>query len=190
MNKRALTPHEKKTVRRAAVVIGIYLVLFCGFKAVKFLQGRRSEYQQLQAQALLLKQHIAPYQAKVLVTTKLMETFHLDPAKLTRGTVVAEASAAIQKAAMAGGIQVGTVREAAARSGGSAKEVATVQFDGAGQVPALMNFLHQIQTLGYPLVVDSVQLSPDTSRPGQTKMNLTIVILDFEQWKTEEVPHA
>lgn len=190
MNKRELTPQEKRTIRRAAWAIGIYLVVFCGFQTWKFLDHRRSEYLRLQSEALLLKQQIAPYADKILVTKKLMETYHLDPAKLTRATVVAEASAAIQKAATSGGIQVGPVREMPAHSGGSGKEVASVQMEGSGQVPALMSFLHKIQSLGYPLIIDSVQLTSDANHSGPMKMNLTIVILDFDQWKSEEVPHA
>jgi hypothetical protein len=27
-------------------------------------------------------------------------------------------------------------------------------------------------------------------RPGAVKVNLTIVILDFDQWKKEDAPHA
>ena len=68
-----------------------------------------------------------------------------------------------------------------------------------------MGFLHRLQTLGYPLVVDALQLTPDTPKPGapsgmqpgvqpgmqpgMLKMSLTIVILNFDQWK-EEKPHA
>ena len=71
----------------------------------------------------------------------------------------------------------------------SAKELASIQLEGVGPVPAIMGFLHQLGSLGYPLVVDAVQLTPET-KPGSLKMNLTIVILDFEQFKTEEAPRA
>jgi len=41
------------------------------------------------------------------------------------------------------------------------------------------------------VVVDSVQFSADNGRPGQVKMNLTILILDFDQQKeTKEAAHA
>jgi hypothetical protein len=44
-----------------------------------------------------------------------------------------------------------------------------------------------LETLGYPLILDSVQINPDATKPGMVKLNLTIVILDFEQWKNEEM---
>ena len=98
-----------------------------------------------------------------------------------------EASSAIQKAASASGIQVGTVRESASR--GTGDELATVQFEGSGPVPAVTGLLNRMQTLGYPLMIDSVQMTPD-NRPGMMKLSLTIVILNFEKWKTPEASHA
>ena len=40
--------------------------------------------------------------------------------------------------------------------------------------------------VGYPLIIDTVQLTP-MPMPGQVKVSLTIVILDFDKW---EAPHA
>jgi hypothetical protein len=103
-------------------------------------------------------------------------------------SLVAEASAAIQKAASSGGIQLGPIRESPART--SSKELASMQLEGTGPIPAAMGLLHRLQSLGYPLIVDSVQITPDATKPGMVKLNLTIIILDFEQWKTEELPNA
>lgn len=65
-----------------------------------------------------------------------------------------------------------------------------MQFEGTGQVPAIMGLLKRVETLGFPMIVDSVQLTPEKTGPGMVKMSLTIVILDFDQWKSEEPPHA
>jgi hypothetical protein len=98
---------------------------------------------------------------------------------------VAEASAAIQQSALTGQVQLGPIRESPPRP--SAKELASMQLEGIGPVPAVMKFLHRLETLGYPLILDSVQINPDATKPGMVKLNLTIVILDFEQWKNEEM---
>lgn len=185
---RTLTPQEKRTIRLAAAGIAIYLILFCGFKLWRALERSRAEYQLLVKQAQELKSQIALYQTRTLVVDKLMKDFQMDPAKLTRASVVGQASAAIQQAAMAGGIQVGPIREATARS--STKELASVQIEGAGPIPAAMSLLHRLQSLGYPLIIDSVQLTPESIRPGQVKLNLTVIILDFDQWKGTAAPHA
>jgi len=54
----------------------------------------------------------------------------------------------------------------------------------------VMSLLHRLETLGYPLILDSVQMTPEVTKPGMVKLNLTIVILDFDQWKSEGGPHA
>lgn len=183
---RTLTDHEKRTVRRAAIGIAIYLVLFGGFEVWKFLSKRRADYRQMLSDAQDLRVKIQTYQAKAITVKKMMEDFHLDPAKLSRDTIVGEASSAIQKAAQSSGVQVGTVRETAR---GSGDEVASMQFEGSGPVPAITGLLNRMQTLGYPLIIDSVQMTPD-NRPGMVKLSLTIVVLDFERWKNPEAPHA
>ena len=184
---RTLTPHERRTVRFGAVVIVSYVLLFGGFPVWKYFARCRADYQQLVSQADRLKQEVQLYDDRVPVVKKLMESLRLDPAKLSRTSVVAEASAAIQKAAMSGGVQVGPVRESPARP--SSKELAMVQLEGTGPVPAVMGLLSRLESVGFPLIIDSVQLTPDM-RPGQLKVSLTILILDFDQWAREGTPHA
>ena len=82
---------------------------------------------------------------------------------------------------------MGPVRESPGRA--SSKELGSVQIEGTGPVPAVMGLLGRLESVGYPLIIDSVQLTPDM-RPGQLKMSLTIVILDFDEWKKEGPPHA
>jgi hypothetical protein len=180
---RPLTDRENRIVRFAVAGIVIYLALFYG---CKFFEKKRADYRQLVAEAQNLRQQIQPYQDKVLVVKKLMDEFHLDPVKLKKETVVSDASAAIQKAAKAGGLQLGPIRESP--SHGSGKSLAAVQLESSGQVPAVLTFLASLNSIGFPVVVDSVQFTADNSRPGQVKMNLTIIILDFDQPK--EAPHA
>ena len=184
---RTLTPHEKRTVRFGAAAIATYLLLFGGFQVWKYFAKTRADYQQLVSQADRLKQEVRLYDGRVLVLKKLMESLRMDPARLSRTSVVAEASSAIQKAAMSGGGQVGPVRESPARP--SSKELASVQMEGTGPVPAVMGLLSRLESVGFPLVIDAVQLTPDM-RPGQLKVNLTILILDFDQWTKEGAPHA
>jgi hypothetical protein len=184
---RTLTQREKRTVRLAAVAIAVYLVLFFGVRGWRSLEARRSQYQQLLVEAQRLKRDLQPYENRALLAQKLKETFRINPQKLSRATLVAEASAAIQNAAKSGGIQLGPMRESPARS--SAKELTSMQLEGNGSVSAVMTLLHRLETVGYPLIIDSLQITPDT-KPGKVKVNLTIVILDYEQWKKEEAPRA
>lgn len=184
---RQLTPQEKRTIRLGTLAIGVYLLLFCGFQIWKSLEKRRGQYQQLVSQSRELRLKIQAYQDKAQVVKRMMEDFHLDPAKLSNEMLVAQASAAIQKAASSSGIQVGAIRETAARP--SSDAVASMQFEGSGSVPSITGLLSRMQTLGYPLIIESVQILPD-NRPGNVKVNLTITILDFVNWKNPEATHA
>jgi len=183
-----MTTREKRTVRFASIGIGIYLALFGGYKAWQFLEKKRADYNQLVVEAGDLKTEIKRYDDKIAVVKKLMERFHLDPAKLKNSSVVAEASSAIQKAAQGGGFRLGPIRESPTRASG--RELATIQIEGSGPVKAAVALMSRLETLGYPLIIDSAQFSADPMMPGNIKLKLTVVILDFEKWKNEGTPHA
>lgn len=185
---RTLTDQEKRSIRWATIGIAIYLLLFCGFKMWQLLHHQRADYVKLVEDAKALKSKIEKYQQRAEVVKRMMEDYHLDPAKLSRETIVGEASSAIQKAATGSGVQVGAVRETASRGNGD--EIATMQVEASGQVAAVTGMLNRMQTLGYPLLIDSVQISSDSARPGMMKLTLTIVILNYENWKNREATHA
>jgi hypothetical protein len=190
MNRfQSLTSREKRLVRFAAIGIGIYLVAYAGFRLWRAVDQNRADYQQLAGEARQLREQTKPYQDKVVLVKKLMDDARLDPARLKRESVVAEASAAIQKAAKAGGLQLGPIRESPGR--GSGLTLAAVQLESSGPVPAALSFLGGLNTIGFPLIVDSVQFTADNSQPGRVKMSLIILILDFNQQKeAKEAPHA
>jgi len=185
---RTLSKNEKRTIRLAAIVLAAYFLFAFGQRGWNFVRKGKVDYTVLCQEAAKLKAEVRPYKDKILVTKKLMEGAHMDPAKLSRASVVADASAAILKAATTGGVQLGPIRESGTRQSG--RELTSMQLDCTGPVPAVLAFLHKFQTLGVPLILDSIQLSPETMRPGTLKLHLGLVILDFEQWKTESIPNA
>jgi hypothetical protein len=181
---RSLTQRELRTVQVGGIALGIYLILFGGLQVWTSLNARRTEYRQLLAQAHDLRRKVDLYQGKIQHTQKLMESFRMDPAKLARESVISQASAAIQRAALGGGVAIGPVRESPARP--SSKELGSIQLEAAGPAPALLKFIEQTHSLGYPLLIDSIQIGSEPTRPGQLKLNLTILILDFDQWNAEK----
>jgi hypothetical protein len=174
-------------LRIAGIGIAVYLALFGGVSAWRHLEARRAQYAQMTTEANRIRREIQPYENRVLLAEKLKENYRINPQKLSRMTVVAEASAAIQKEAKDRKVQFGPIRETPARSSG--KELASMQFEGSGPVSGVMEFLHRLPALGYPVIVDAVQFNPE-SKPGMVKVSLTLVILDFEQWKIVEAPRA
>jgi hypothetical protein len=125
------------------------------------------------------------YDDKVDAIRKLMELYRMDPAKLSRTSLVAEASSALQTAAMQGGVQIASMRESPSRSA-TGRELSGIQLEAMGQPPGVLRFLQTLETLGYPLVADTVQLTPAPMGPGMVKLNLTLLLLDFEKWKNAE----
>jgi hypothetical protein len=182
-----LTTREKRLLRCGGIAIAIYLVVFGGFKAWRHLEARRAHYDQMVTDATRIRRQIRPYENRVLLAEKLKESSRINPQKLSRRTVVADASAAIQKEAKDRKVQFGPIRETVARSAG--KELASMQLEGTGPVAGVMELLHRLPNLGYPVIVDAVQLNPE-SKPGIVKVSVTVVILDFDQWKTPEAPRA
>lgn len=178
----ALTPRDKKTIRLAVIGISIYLVLFFGFRGWKRLETNRTSYRDLVERVNREEQDVRAFENRVLLFEKYRDSFQLDPTRLPKETLVADASAAIQSIARQDGLQLGPVRESPGRT--TARELATIQFDGTGPLPAVLGLVHKVQTLGYPVVIDSLQLSQDASKPGTLKVNATLIILNFEFWRS------
>ena len=161
---RTFTPREQLMVRSGGIGIGVYLVLFGGLQLWKMLEKRRTDYRLAAKEAQALKAEIAPYESRILHVKKLMEEFHMDPVKLSRVSVVGGASAAIQGAAMGGGVQLGPIRESPARTGNA--EAASMQLEATGTIAAVTGLLDRIKTAGFPLIIESLQIDPGSVASG------------------------
>jgi hypothetical protein len=182
-----MTERDQKTIRIAGIFLVIYLICFFGYKSLKGGESGGEDYATLVKRAQALQEEVREQENKVLLFEKLSAASKLDPRKIKKETLVADASAAIQSAAQSGGIQMGPVRETPGRSSNS-RELSTFQIEGTGPVPAAMGLLYKLQTLGFPLLIESVQFSPAQNRPGQLKVNLTVILLNYDQFK--EGPNA
>ena len=112
----------------------------------------------------------------------------MDPAQLTNSTLVARATAAIQQSATQGGLQLGPIRESLAR--GSERELSSIQLEVTGPVPAVMTFAHRLRTLGFPIIIDTLNLASEPRGPGLVKLSLGLILLNYPQWDLKEVPNA
>jgi len=181
---RPLNDRERRTLRLGGAGIAIYLVVFFGLKAWTFASRQRAEYRRLQTEAASWNDKLTVYEEKARMARELMERFRFDPAQLARTSLVAQASAAIQQAAMQGGVQLGPVRETPSR--GTGRELTGIQLEGMGPPPSILRFLESMGTLGFPLVTESVQITPPPMGAGPVKFSLTLSIPDYDQWKAAE----
>lgn len=188
MKRLQLTERDQRTVRWASVGLGVYLALFAGWKGMTLLNHKLSAYRKLQREAADLRTRFDTYNARAIRLQRLMEKHQMDPSALNRTTLVAQATSALQQSAMQGGVQLGAVRETLSRA--ADRELGTIQLEANGQVPALLSFLHRVRGMGFPFIIDGLQLTAEPTRPGMIKMRLGLILLNFEQWKDSEVPRG
>jgi hypothetical protein len=115
---------------------------------------------------------------------KLREDLHLRPEDLREETVVGEASAAVQRAAAAAGVQLGPTKET--RAGVSSREIATIAIEGQAGISSAVGFIDSLASLGAPIVVDSVHLKAAPGAPGAVSFSMTLVVLNYAAWKPPE----
>lgn len=184
----ALTARDRRTLRLGGMGLGAYLLLFGGWSTWQYMEKHRTNYRQLVRTAGDIRTRIELYQSRVIRLHRLMDAAQMDPAQLSQPKLVGGASAAIQQAATQGGLQLGPIRETAAK--GSENELGTLQLEAFGQVRSITTFLHRLGSLGFPIIVDSVQISSDPMRPGFIKLSLVLILLNYEQWNMREENHV
>lgn len=176
-----LSDKDKRTIRFAAIGLGAYLILFFGFKGWKQLEERRTDYQALVQEAELLQSQFDAYETKGLLIAKLRGSAGMNISTFSRAKVVGETSAAIQQAAQSGGVKLGQFRESPGNR--ASGEMASMQVEAAGPIQGVLGFLHQLEDVGYPLIVHSLEIQSDQRKPGQLSVHLELVLLDYELWK-------
>lgn len=179
-----LTERDRRTIRIAAVGLLIYLGFFYGVRGWNRLEAGRTSYHQLLRQASDARLELDRHINQRLRLEKLRNSSQIDLANLPTVTLVAEASAAIQDAARSAGIGISSMREAPGSRAGA--ELATIHIEAAGPLPGALTLLDRLGTIGFPLLVDSIQLDPEPRGPGMLKLTLRIVILDYQQWSSPE----
>jgi hypothetical protein len=180
----ALTERDRRTLRLAVLALAIYLGLFYGTRGCTRLEARRAAYQQLLHQAEALRLELERQENRRLRLEKLKAASRIEVSQLASTTLVAQVSAAIQQAAQTAGVGIGSIRELPGSRSGA--ELAAIQLEAQGPLAGVVTLLDRLETLTFPLLVDSVQIDPDPRGPGVMKLTLRIVILDYDRWQREE----
>lgn len=178
-----LTQRDKRTIRIAAIGVSAYLLLFYGIDGWKRLETIRSNYDDLTRDATTARLEMERYENKILLIEKLKKSLRTEVPPPARESLVGRVGGAIQDAATASGVKLGPVRESPGSANG--RELASIQLEATGPVPGVMTLLHRLQSLGYPLIIDSVQINTDPKQPAALKLNLRLALLDYESWKEE-----
>lgn len=176
-----LTERDKRTLRIGGIILAAYLVLFFGVKGWRSLENSRANYQKLVQDARLLKQRNKTYEIKAEVLNKLRGDSGIELSKLAKSALVAKTSEALQKAAMGGGVKLGPIRESPGNAANG--EISMMRLEAVGPVAGVLAFIHEMQSLGCPVLIDALQISSDNRQPGMLKVNVDLVVLDYEKWQ-------
>ncbi|MBN2490883.1 MAG: hypothetical protein JXQ29_08545 [Planctomycetes bacterium] len=179
---RELTPRERRTIRLALLGLGAYLILFAGFKTASWLEGKRAVRAELQHELAAVRAAQLAEENKRLRLQALRSRWRLDPARTAEPTVVGDARQAIEAEARACQIGLGFSRESPGRR--RAHELAVFQVNGSAAGTALARFLHRVQHLGYPVVLDSIEIKA-APKPGAVTFSFAIALLDHGAWLAE-----
>lgn len=185
---RTLTPQEKRTIRLATIGLSLYLTLFYAPRLWKQIASGTSQQQALNLEIQSFKHELPPYENRLLRLEKLRNDIQLKPSPPTTPELIAETSAAIQNSAMTSGIKLGPLRETGSRP--SAMELASIRLEALGPVPNLLQWIAQLELLGLPILIDSIQIDADPRQPNMLKASLSLLILDPQQWNKEDTRNA
>ena len=176
---RELTDRERRTIRLAGVGLGIYLVLFVGVKTVSWLEGKRAARAELGRELAAARLELLVEQRKQLLLESLRAGWGLDLARMSLPTVVGDARVAIETAARACRVGLGFAKESAGRR--RAHELAAFQVSGSGADAAVAKFIHRMTHLGYPFVLDNVELEA-AGKPGSVRFSFSVALIDYATW--------
>jgi len=165
-------------------LVVIYLLLLSGWKAYRYLEEKREAYQVAKLEAEETKLRVYRQEVKARRFRHLKKSWNLNFDKLKPETLVGEAREAILKAAQVAKVHIGSSRESHRAS--SARELATIQLAGEGSTMSVVNFLQSLRGLGYPIVLDHLQINIIDQKPGHVTLTLNILVMNFNAWKMEE----
>jgi hypothetical protein len=181
---RTLTPREKRTLKIAAVLLGVYLLLFYGSEGVRYLEGKRAEASHLRQRIGRLQLQMQRQESKRRSLTELRRSLGVDVENLDGGDVAAKALASIQETAKTCSVPLGPIKEMEGNP--AAGELSRFQLEARGPVKALIGFLHSLYATGYPLTFDQLTWTRQSKKPGNVELSFYVTVLDYAAGKSLE----
>ncbi|MCD8533724.1 MAG: hypothetical protein LR011_02605 [Verrucomicrobia bacterium] len=173
-----MTQSEKKLVQITAIGLSLYLVFFFGAGSLKKYENQLAEFHKKRKTIRELNVKLQPYGNRVMLLEKLRKEMNLEVRFLDIPDLGALSSEAIQRCARSHSVNIGSFRESAATTGTS------IRFEASGQGASIQKFLKGVTTSGYPIYIESLQVQTMDGKPGQLKMSINLLVLNFKSWKS------
>jgi hypothetical protein len=180
---RKLTARERRLIRFSALGLGLYLIAYLGFAAFRGLEELRAEHGALRRYVQSSDERLARALVEQQRLARLRRQCPLALERLDQKTVVGDARVALEQAAKSCGVSLATVRETPGRL--RALEHTVFQVSGGGKDQNVVRFVDRMHRLGYPFVLDNVQVKA-AKAPGQVTFSFSAALLDFARWSGEE----
>ena len=179
-----MSERDKKLIRFTSIGLGIYLVIFFGFELLAKAEEARRSYKALVSEARNFNDMLKPYETRILLLEKLRKDLNVEPGGLDSETLVADVSAAIQEAAGQCGLGLGPLQESPSRATGAT--LTTMRLSGEGQIESIIKFVHAAPRLGFPILIETLNVSGDESSGAQRRFDMELRVLDYKNWKPQK----
>ncbi len=160
-----LSDHEKRTIKRAGLALGIFLLIYGSMTTFRFIQERGSRYRELSEELASLDTDTLWIKVKKLKEDR--EAWPIDSAKLEDPQLRLTLRETIEKTAEKHELSVAT-QERRGQKRPSFNVVGTAKLEN------LLNFVHALRGLGYPLVIQKYSATAEEWDPRRVKLSLTI----------------
>ncbi|MFN0057973.1 MAG: hypothetical protein ACKVX7_05885 [Planctomycetota bacterium] len=181
-----LSARERRTVRLGAIVLGAALALFLGDWVIGRLESVRAEYLAKQDTAggdLVTRVDAQSQQLKRLGVLRAQRA--LDLVRLAQSDgLVSEVRDAIRRTAGAQNVALSSSKESERSASG--RELSGILLEAEGKIAEICAFVHGVEQLPYPLVMDRFVLNSAGKEPGQVKLTMSISIWNYAAWKKQD----
>ncbi|MCA8962209.1 MAG: hypothetical protein KDC38_16905, partial [Planctomycetes bacterium] len=176
-----ISESEKRTVRRAGVALLVFLVVYGWVVGSRVLDEKAQAYDEALGRLASLETEVLRRQKDSKRYDQLQRRWALDVERLQSEKLVSEARLSLEKHAADSGVAVAESRES---SGGSVDR-ARIHLQVQGETEKLFEFVHGLDSLGYPIYLHRFQLIGNEEGPGQVTATLNIGLLDYRQQKSK-----
>jgi len=177
-----MNDREKKLVQFTAIGLAVYLILFFGKDYFGILEKKRTDFIQMEKAITSAQVKLRKSANQPLLLEQSRKKLNLEVRSLSSAELVGKTSQAIQQTAKSSGIKIGPLRES------SSIGISSLKFEANGKAESMLKFLRGIRSCGYPVVIDSMQVTVPEGKKGNVSFNLAIGIIDFKNWKKPGAP--
>lgn len=172
----SLSAREQRTLRRAGMALGLFLVFYGGLTGYEWLEARRVQYQETEEELAKVDLQATRLATRYLKQEQLLQRFPIDFDRAADPNLITEVRPFIEKMATEWGLEC-DLRESETRNRGGDR---TLQLDIGGESAAVLGFRDALLRTPYPLIENRFELNRILERPGTVQLSLKLSLLQYD----------